>query len=348
MIQCHTFNSLTRPDLRHHSVYVMSQFIGGMAAPLFLFMAGMTLAFQMESLERRMPSRRDRWLGALKRGGYVLGIAFLFRLSNGLPSLDFTEILKVDVLNCMGVAMIVLSAAAVFGARGRTRFGLAAGLGIAAAAPIVANLPWEGHPVLLRQYLAAEPGVGRFAFFPCAAYVAFGLAAGTLVKTTDSERFERMMQWVVLAGLALVVIGQYFANMPYTLYTHSDFWADSPVLILIRAGISLLILSGGYLWTQYGAGAGWSWLQTLGRNSLMVYWVHVVLVYGDTLKRLKQSSTIVETLAATLIVTLLMLVLSLGWMRWKARRAQTAANASPARRSPSANISELTPIPTRK
>ena len=53
MIQCHTFNSFTRLDLRETGSYVMTQFIGGMAAPLFLFMAGMTMAFQMESLEKR-------------------------------------------------------------------------------------------------------------------------------------------------------------------------------------------------------------------------------------------------------------------------------------------------------
>ena len=44
MIQCHAFNSFVRPDLRHSGPYVYSQFVGGMAAPLFLFMAGMTLA----------------------------------------------------------------------------------------------------------------------------------------------------------------------------------------------------------------------------------------------------------------------------------------------------------------
>ena len=49
-------------DLRDGGPYVLSQFVGGMAAPLFLFMAGMTLAFQMESLERReAPHPRGGW-----------------------------------------------------------------------------------------------------------------------------------------------------------------------------------------------------------------------------------------------------------------------------------------------
>jgi uncharacterized membrane protein len=39
MIECHAFNSFVRMDLRDGGPYVLSQFVGGMAAPLFLFMA---------------------------------------------------------------------------------------------------------------------------------------------------------------------------------------------------------------------------------------------------------------------------------------------------------------------
>ena len=112
MIQCHTFNSFTRLDLREGGPYVLTQFIGGMAAPLFLLMAGMTTAFQMESLERREPSPWRRWLISLKRAGYILAIAFTFRFTNwvfSVPHASATELTKVDILNCMGVGMAVLA-----------------------------------------------------------------------------------------------------------------------------------------------------------------------------------------------------------------------------------------------
>src|SRR5947209_82853 len=70
MIQCHTFNSFVRMDVREGGPYVLSQFVGGMAAPLFVFMAGMTLAFQMDSLERREPSAWKRWRVSLRRAAY--------------------------------------------------------------------------------------------------------------------------------------------------------------------------------------------------------------------------------------------------------------------------------------
>src|ERR1017187_10882576 len=40
MLQGHLFNSFARADLHNHPVYVLSQFIGGMPAPLFLFLEG--------------------------------------------------------------------------------------------------------------------------------------------------------------------------------------------------------------------------------------------------------------------------------------------------------------------
>lgn len=345
MIQCHTFNSLARLDLRNGGPYVFSQFVGGMAAPLFLFMAGMTTAFLMESLERREPRPLHRWLGALRRGFYVLGLAFAFRLSNfiaSLPHPDPREIIRVDILNCMGVAMIAIAALAMLPAARRALFAAIAGLAIAAASPVIANLPWADAPPLLHEYLAPTTG-GRFPFFPTASYLPFGLAAGTIVKRAPAERMERLMQWSVLAGIALVFTAQYFSNLPYSIYAKSNFWTDNPTLILIRLGISLLILAGSFLWTEYCAGPGWSWMQTLGKNSLMVYWVHVMLVYGDIVKPLKRTLNIPQTVLAVLIVTGLMVALSVLWLRWKSRGGTRQSLFRRAARAPLSTAGTLKP-----
>lgn len=323
MIQCHTFNSFTRLDLRNGGPYVMTQFIGGMAAPLFLFMAGMTTGFQLESLDKREPRALRRWLTALRRAGYIMAIAMTFRFTNWVfawPLGDWHDMLRVDILNCMGVAMAAVAAAALFTGQARIRFAILAGLGICALGPVIANLDWSGTPVLLQEYLAPAPG-RRFPFFPWAAYVAFGLAVGGMVKRAPAERFERLMQWSVLAGFALVFTAQYFANVPYSIYAKTSFWLDNPTLVLIRVGVMLLAMAGAYLWTEYCAGSGWSWMQCMGKNSLMVYWVHVMIVYGSVVRPIKRQLSIWQAGAATVIVTLAMIALSAIWLRWKARRA---------------------------
>jgi cell division protein FtsL len=336
MIECHTFNSLVRGDLRDGGPYVMSQFVGGMAAPLFLFMAGMTLAFQMDSLERRQIAPLRRWWISLRRAAYIFAIAMLFRLTNflaTLPTVNWKDLTKVDILNCMALAMLVFSAAAFADSNHRARYALLGALAVIALAPVMCNLSWNGAPSLLKEYLVQVPGRGRFAFFPCGSYIGFGLAVGTVVKHTAEERFERLMQWSVLIGFALIFSAQYLSNIPYSIYEKSDFWTNSPTLILIRVGISLLMMSGGFLWTQYCAMPTWSWMETLGKNSLMVYWVHVMLVYGTLAQLWKRNLSIGWTMFGTLFVIALMTGLSVLWMRWKSRRAaSTKARESGGRR----------------
>ncbi len=331
MIQCHTFNSFTRLDLREGGPYVLTQFIGGMAAPLFLLMAGMTTAFQMESLERREPSPWRRWLISLKRAGYILTIAFTFRFTNwvfSVPHASPAEMTKVDILNCMGVGMAVLAVGAVFRGDARTRFAVIAGLAIAAVSPLMTNLPWSGTPALLQEYLVPGPGRGRFPFFPCVSYIAFGMAIGAMVKRAPAERFERLMQWSMLIGFSLIFIGQYFSNIPYSVYTNANFWTDSPALVVIRVGICMMIMAGAYLWTEYCVGAGWSWMLAMGKNSLMVYWVHVMIVYGSLVLPLKRALSIPQGALATVIVTLMMVAMSALWLAWKSRKAARRATAA--------------------
>jgi len=323
MIQCHATNSFVRMDLRNDGPYVMAQFIGGMAAPLFLFMAGMTLGFQMESLQKREPSWRRRWLVALGRAGYIMGIAMAFRLTNWIgsyPHGDAGEITRVDILNCMAVAMAAFSVAAAVGSGQRARFAAAGALLVAVASPVMANLGWDGAPPLLKEYLVPGAGRGHFPFFPCASYVGFGLAAGVLVKRTAEERMDRLMQWCAMIGLAVAFVSQYFSNLPYSVYPQSNFWTDSPALILIRTGIILAFLAGSYVWTEYCVRPAWSWMQTLGKASLLVYWVHVIMVYGSLAKPVKRTMTMPQALVATAVLTALMVVLAEARLRWAARR----------------------------
>lgn len=327
MIECHTFNSFTRLNLRDGGPYILTQFLGGIAAPLFLFMAGMTMGFQMESLDRREPRPLRRWLVSLRRAAYILGIAFAFRFTNWLfsvPHAGLQELTKVDILNCMGLGMAVLAVLSVFSSKDRPRAAAVAGILIAAIAPIMTNLPWNGTPALLQEYLVPGQARGHFPFFPWVAYIAFGLALGAIVKraaeVASNDRFERLMEWSFLTGAMMIFTGQYFSNLPYSFYTHANFWTDSPALIAMRVGMCLLIMAGSYLWTEYGAGARWSWMQALGKNSLMVYWVHVMIVYGTVVQPIKRSLDIPQAALATAIVTAMMVLLSALWLRWKTRR----------------------------
>src|SRR6266542_2450378 len=149
MLQGHVFHSFLKNDLRQGGTYVLSQFLGGMPPAIFLFLTGVTLAFLMDGRERQgLPASARLW-AATRRAGYLLGVAFLFRLQLwlfGWPSSPWQDLFKVDILNCMGFTVALMSVMAVFRTRERVRLCAVLGLGIAAAAPLVSQIEWAGVP----------------------------------------------------------------------------------------------------------------------------------------------------------------------------------------------------------
>ena len=278
MLQGHVFHSFMRNDARRDSPYVFSQFLGGEAPAVFLFLTGITLGFLMASRERQGLSMFERWWSAARRGFYLLMLAALFRIQLwlfGWPS-PWTDLLKVDVLNCMGVTVLGVSVLALFPLLDRAKHAAVLGGAIAFAAPIMSQIDWSGVPFWLRGYL--EPSTTGFSLFPWASFIIFGVSAGSVMRLAGTERLDRVMQWSAMLGAAFLLAGQYFSNFPYTLYQKSDFWLNSPTLTLIKLGVLLLLVSAAYLWNA--GDQGWSWVRQVGTTSLLIYWVHIELVYG--------------------------------------------------------------------
>ncbi len=305
MLQGHLFNSFARADLHNHPVYVLSQFIGGMPAPIFLFLVGATLAFRLDRADRAGLAPAARLRSALTRAAYLAAIAFAFRFQLWLFAWGnpWTEILRVDILNCMAFGIAVLSPVAMLAPRRRITLCAAAGLAIAAATPLISMPDWSAAPWLVRNYIV--PNKEFFSFFPDAAYIAFGVGFGALLRTAPLAR-DRIMEWSASFGLALIVTAHYFSNLPFSIYANSDFWLNSPGLIFIRFGIVLVLAAAGFVWTAGQSAEKLAFVRRLGTNSLLIYWVHVELVYGRWFWFAKQRLTIGECAAASLLLIALM------------------------------------------
>lgn len=308
MLQGHTYHSLLRQDLRTSSTFILSDFLGGMPSAVFLFLTGVTLAFLMDSRERQGASAGQRVVASLRRAGYILGLAFLVRLQLWVfawPGSAWTDLLRVDVLNCMGLALAVLSVMAVFRTVERVRLCAIVGVAIAAASPLVSEIDWSGVPPLVKDYIA--PDYLAFGFFPWGAFVAFGLSLGSLIRVVTHEQLERAMQWVALAGCALIASSQQLSDLP-SLYGKSEFWLNSPFMILIKLGVILLMVAFAFVWNKHTA-EKWSWVRQLGTTSLLVYWIHIELIYGRWLGFWHSNLSIAQcTVAAAAMIVSMVLI----------------------------------------
>src|SRR5579863_2870403 len=138
MLQGHCFDAFTKPSLRTDAPYSLSQFAGGMPPAIFLFLTGITLSFLMDSTERKGMGPMGRVVTAFSRSGYLFFLAFAFRLQLFIFSFpgDWHDLFRVDILNCMGFSIAVLSVMALFTTVERVRLCAVLGLAIAFAAPL--------------------------------------------------------------------------------------------------------------------------------------------------------------------------------------------------------------------
>ena len=330
MLQGHVFDSFTRTDLRQGGPFLMSQFAGGMPPAVFLFLLGVTFAFLMDSQERKGVSAGGRWAAALKRSGYLFAAAFAFRLQLWLFSFDqssWTNLFRVDVLNCMGFALLIFSLMAVFRTEERIRLCAILGVAIAVASPVISSLDWTGTPEILRNYLV--PDHTFFGFFPWAAFVAFGMSAGSVLRILKPDEVPAVMQWLGWGGLALAFSAYTISSMSISLYSNSDFWLNSPALILIKLGAIMILMAFSWVWNLRASTQQFSWVRQLGLTSLLVYWVHIELVYGRWFGSLKEQLTVGQTVFAAVITISLMLVLSLLRTNWPQVRNYFAPASAP-------------------
>jgi uncharacterized membrane protein len=334
MLHTHAFYAWVRPEARGDEIFKKTLLVGGYPGAIFLFLSGLVLALATESRARRGSPGRDRVREGVKRGLEVLGFAFLFRLwmlvsgHFGRPA-DF---LRVDVLNCIG-ASLALVAALTFGwtsARAR----IAAAFAVAAAFSLLAPLTWDwwltGLPDPIRGYFSGRPRDALFPLFPWGGFTAAGAAAGMLLAGARQQGREGPFVMALGAsGILLAAAGLLIDRFGVSIYPREDFWYTSPSYFLFKVGVVLVVLGMAFLADRI---PGLSPLRQMGRTSLLIYWVHLEIVYGlYVIPGLRNRLDVRQALLGVALLTLAMLGLSLlrtyGPRWWETRRGRVLASA---------------------
>jgi uncharacterized membrane protein len=333
MIQAHVLDSWTRTDVRDTSGFAWSMIVAGFGAPLFLFLAGVSVALSAGSKARRTGDARGAAMTVIHRGAWIFLLAFVFRIQSWILGWGSPRtLLKVDILNIMGPSIV---AAGVAWGAFRSRMPRTVGFAVTAAAlsliaPVVRFTPvLSAAPDALEGYLRPLSGFSSFCFFPWSGFVFAGASIGVLLDAARTPSLEsRLNMWLAVAGF-LLTIGAYAASFLPSPYPHSEFWGGSPAFFAIRAGVLTAVIGLAYWWQRVSAGQSWSPMQQLGRSSLFIYWIHVEMVYGLISLRIHKTLTHAQAWGAYLAFVLLMLFISIQkdrfvtWWRTRATRQGT-------------------------
>jgi uncharacterized membrane protein len=321
MIEAHTLDSWTRPDQRDRPAYDWSVIVAGIGAPIFLFLAGVALALAAGSRQRAGVDAALVTRRALRRGLFIFALAFLFRLQSWVISGGpFPEsLLKVDILNVMGVSMLVAAALWGLGRNSVTRAMLlgAAALLVAMLTPLVRTTPLLAVlPDPIEWYMRPFPGRTTFTLFPWSGFLLAGGVVGLSLDAARTAAAERRLNIALaLIGPAVGLAG-YAASFLPALYAETSFWTSSPTFFFVRLGILITAVPVAYVWGALWR--GWSPVRELGLASLFVYWIHVEMVYGVVSTPLHRRLSLEQAAVTFAIFSMFLygVVRLKGWSGW--------------------------------
>ncbi|MDE3138143.1 MAG: DUF1624 domain-containing protein [Acidobacteriota bacterium] len=347
MFQTHCYDSWLSPSARSGSFFRWSQLGGTLPAPLFLFLAGVAVALVFDRKLGRGVAPGRIASETIRRGTEILGLGLLFRVQEwalGQPSAPWTDLLRVDILNQIGITIMLLGIA--FWVAKTRRNAVFASVSGAAAISMLTPLLWTTWqpnwlPWFLESYINGVHTFGKpqpwlFPIFPWAAFGFAGLAVGMVLVTIGREHPGWTHLGFGATGVGLFGLALWLGSLPVRLYPVEDFWHTSPNFFLARVGVLMAIVALSFAWCQWTLGLGrrlllrwthdgFSPLVQMGTTSLIVYWVHIEFVYGRFSILSKHGSSIAAASAGLALIFLAMVMLSLVRTRLKGRGAEAWA-----------------------
>jgi uncharacterized membrane protein len=374
MFQTHCYDAWLGGAARDSKFFMWSQLGGTFPAPLFLFLAGISFAIAADKLRQKNLSPNEIGSTMMRRGAEVFALGLLFRLQEYAISLGWapwSDLFRVDILNTIGVSLMLMGAmcwivlaacnpreprspgsprpgTATTDARALVAVAVVVTAAISALTPLLWTtwrprfLPWELESYIDGIHNLGQPQPGLFPIFPWTAFAFAGLALGFLMT---SDRAKKLGAYAFLligaSGIGLVFLSKFLDSRGLRIYPVYDYWHTSPSFFIIRMGMLLLLITLGYGWCRWGAGQwGFSPIIQLGKTSLLVYWVHIELVYGKFAILSHRSQSIAGASEGLLAIFLAMLALSLLrtslrgkfdelaiWPRNRVRPARTSTTA---------------------
>jgi uncharacterized membrane protein len=112
MFQTHCYDAWLGGDARNTGFLKTSQLLGTLPAPLFLFLAGISFALVTDKLIRKNLSATEITRTMFRRGAEIFAFGLLFRLQEFLIAwgwAPWSDLLRVDVLNIIGLSMMLMA-----------------------------------------------------------------------------------------------------------------------------------------------------------------------------------------------------------------------------------------------
>ena len=288
MVQGHTLDVLLTPACIFTPWYNYWLFCRGFTAPLFMNLSG--FGFAMATLrhwENHLqfgPAVAKR----LRRFGFFVLLGYSLRIPvRSLRDLRWAGpdawhgFMQVDVLQTIGFTLIALQLL-VLVLRTPRRLAVVTGV-LALLIAFTAPLAWHSSflnslPLAVSSALIGTSG-SLFPLMPWSAYIFLGVALGVAYVQVGKST-PALLRRAISYGLLLFVSGMALEPVSRHIYGEVNFWPTTPHLFIARIGFVTVTL-GLATYLERLLPVAPRTVQSLAEESLLVYFVHVVLLYGS-------------------------------------------------------------------
>lgn len=278
MIINHVGHFLTAQPVTNYGIYFSVYWTVGWAAPLFLFVAGYSLALGEQKKRELAEVLNFRYF--LLRGLMVVGLGVLLNILFFLAEEPwyFGRILLVIGVGIIGAYPLLKYLKSNYA----LLVALTANLVLIFCYPLTFDFL---KPVALDQSVVAQVIFGEFSLYPWVLLLFIGALAGKYFLSLTSERQRSVAQGTgVVGGLLLVtwflgslLLGHWYLWLFKYDYNLRGFWLPSDLSwlwifgsLMVASALLFVLRDRNYFWLRG--------LQTLGQNALIIYFLQFFII----------------------------------------------------------------------
>jgi len=337
MIEVHVFNAFLLPDLKQTGWFGVLTFINGLVAPAFLFVSG--FAFQVSSGSKLDEMRRFKFpfwkklarIFSIVLIGYALHIPYysLSKVLNRSSEAQLQSFFAVDVLQCIGAGLLILFAIRLIIRSDKIyHYTLIA---ISLIVMTISPIFWETdlsnyvHPIIANYFNRLQGSL--FPIFPWINFILIGaIFAKYFLDAVNKENEQKFISGTAIVGLIMLLFGHLFYSGLFPGYLkaiipHPVFFFERLGYVLVFAALCwyfshrLISLRLNNKWRSKKK----SFVLDASRESLLIYWLHLITIYGMFVGKksfamlIGPTLTLIESIVATLILMLAMILVAKVW-----------------------------------
>lgn len=327
MIEVHVFNELLQPEIRSAAWYSILSFINGLVAPAFTFTSGMVFIL---SLQKGLDELRKFGMKFWKKLGRLL-LVFLAGYALHMPYLSYkktfnpnypnmiNEFLRVDILQCIAVGLVLLLFLRLL-IKSDKPFYITI-LVINFLILIYGPIAWKTDytkflPLALANYLNGMNG-SLFPLFPWLAFIFTGALVGKYyVKAKQTIGEKLFAKNILIAGIIFFAVS--FLFLFFLFPTELTRIKPNYFFFVQRLGVLLILL--GIFWFYINKFENYkSFILDVSRESLLVYWFHIKLLYIKIYNNesivgfWKGKLNVLESILITIVIAFLMIIFAKAW-----------------------------------